>query len=146
MAANNSIGSLGQTALGNVASAAGSVGNLGQTAMGNRMTAANSLYGMGQNAIGNLSTAYNGMRSPMNDLMGVGAMNEDLATRQMNDRLRIFDAKNTAPWDNLSRLNAIASGAGQLGGSQTQTQPGQNPFLQALGYASGIGGLTGLFG
>ena len=104
-----------------------------------RKDAANSnLFNMGQQGIGNLSTAYSGLQAPAQSLMQVGAMQEDLATRQLNDKLRIFNEKQNKPWENLSRLNAIASGAGQLGGSQTTSQPGQNPFLSALGY-----GLTG---
>ena len=112
----------------------------------NRRDAANNnLFNMGQQAFGNLGAAYTGMQAPANSLMQVGAMNEDLATRQMNDKLRVFNAKQNTPWDQLGRLNAIASGAGQMGGTQTQTQPGQNPFLTALGYASGGAGLLGSF-
>jgi hypothetical protein len=77
--------------------------------------------------------------------MQVGAMNEDLATRQMNDKLRIFNEQQNRPWENLSRFQAINSGAGQLGGSQTQTSPGQNPFLQAAGYGLTGAGLLGMF-
>lgn len=111
-----------------------------------RRDAANSnLFNMGQTGIGNLGTAYSGLTLPANDLMKVGAMNEDLATRQMNDRLRIFNDQQQKPWENLARLNAIASGAGQLGGTQTQSQPGQNPFLTALGYGLTGAGLLGSF-
>ncbi|WP_049732863.1 hypothetical protein [Rhizobium ecuadorense] len=112
-----------------------------------RKDSANSnLFNMSQQGIGNLSTAYSGLQAPAQSLMQVGAMNEDLATRQMNDKLRIFNERQSKPWENLSRLNAIASGAGQLGSSQTQSQPGQNPFLTALGYgASGAGLLGSLF-
>lgn len=113
----------------------------------NRRDAANSnLFNMGQQGIGNLGTAYSGLNKPAQDLMQVGAMNEDLATRRLNDRLRVFNDKNNAPWQQLGRLNAIASGSGQLGGTTTQSQPGQNPFLSALGYgATGLGLLGGLF-
>lgn len=113
----------------------------------NRRDAANSnLFNMGQQGIGNLGTAYAGLNQPAQDLMQVGAMNEDLATRRLNDRLRVFNDKNNAPWQQLGRLNAIASGSGQLGGTTTQSQPGQNPFLSALGYgATGLGLLGGLF-
>jgi len=111
-----------------------------------RKDAANSsLFNMGQTGIGNLGTAYTGLQAPAQSLMQVGAMNEDLATRQLNDRLRVFDAVQNAPWQNLSRLNAIASGAGQLGGTQTTSQPGQNPFLTALGYGATGAGLLGSF-
>lgn len=111
-----------------------------------RKDAANSnLFNMGQTAQGNLGTAYTGMQAPANSLMQVGAMNEDLATRQLNDKLRIFNEQQNKPWENISRLNAIASGAGQLGGSQTTSQPGQNPFLTALGYGTSALGLLGGF-
>jgi hypothetical protein len=111
-----------------------------------RKDAANSnLFNMGQTGVGNLGTAYSGLKAPATDLMQVGSMNEDLATRNMNDQLRIFDANQNKPWEQVARLNAIASGAGQLGGSQTTTQPGQNPFLSALGYgATGLGLLGSL--
>ena len=110
-----------------------------------RDAAQNNLFNMGQQGFGNLGAAYTGMQAPANSLMQLGAMNEDLATRQMNDKLRIFNEQQNKPWDQLGRLNAIASGAGQMGGTQTQSQPGQNPFLSALGYATGAGGLLGSF-
>lgn len=111
-----------------------------------RKDAANAnMFNMGQTGFGNLGAAYQGMQAPANSLMQVGAMNEDLATRQMNDKLRVFNEKQNVPWQQLGRLNAIASGAGQMGGTSTQSTPGQNPFLQALGYASGGAGLLGSF-
>lgn len=111
-----------------------------------RKDAANSnLFNMGQTGFGNLGQAYTGMQAPANSLMQVGAMNEDYATRQMNDKLRIFNEQQNKPWDQLGRLNAIASGAGQMGGTSTQSQPGQNPFLTAMGYATGGAGLLGSF-
>jgi hypothetical protein len=111
-----------------------------------RKDAANSnLFNMGQTGFGQLGQAYSGMQAPVQDLMKIGGMQEDLATRQMNDRLRVFNEQQNRPWENLSRLQAIASGAGQLGGSQTQSQPGQNPFLSALGYGASGAGLLGSF-
>jgi len=111
-----------------------------------RKDAANSnLFNMGQTGFGNLGAAYQGMQAPANSLMQVGAMNEDLATRKMNDKLRVFNERQNKPWDQLGRLNAIASGAGQMGGTTTQSQPGQNPFLTALGYGATGAGLLGSF-
>lgn len=125
------------------------IGDLGARqyqAFQQRKDAANSnLFNMGSTGFGQLGQAYSGMQAPAQSLMQVGAMNEDLATRQMNDKLRIFNEQQNKPWENLSRLQAIASGAGQLGGSQTQSQPGQNPFLSALGYGATGAGLLGSF-
>ena len=103
------------------------------------------LFNMGQTGIGNLGTAYTGMQAPAQDLMKVGSMNEDLATRKMNDWLRVVNETQQKPWENLSRLNAIASGAGQLGGTTTQASPGQNPWLTAAGYGATGAGLLGSF-
>lgn len=125
------------------------IGDLGARQFQNwqaRKDAANTnLFGMGQQGLGNLGTAYTGMQAPNTDLMNVGAMNEDLATRQMNDRLRVFNEGQSKPWEQIGRLNAIASGAGQMGGTSTQSTPGQNPFLAALGYGSSAAGLLGSF-
>lgn len=111
-----------------------------------RKDAANSnLFNMGQTGFGNLGAAYQGLQAPAQDLFKVGQMNEDLATRQLNDRLRIFNDTQNKPWEQLSRLNAIASGAGQLGGTTTQSQPGQSPWLTAAGYGLTGAGLLGSF-
>lgn len=125
------------------------IGDLGARQFQNwqtRKDAANSnLFNMGQTGFGQLGQAYSGMQAPVQDLMKIGGMQEDLATRQMNDKLRVFNENQNRPWEQLSRLQAISSGAGQLGGSQTQTQPGQNPFLSALGYGMTGAGLLGGF-
>jgi hypothetical protein len=113
--------------------------------LGRRDAANANLFNMGQQGLGNLGTAYSGMQAPNTDLMNVGAMNEDLATRLKNDELRIFNESQNKPWELLGRMNAIATGAGQMGGTQTQTQPGQNPFLTALGYGASGAGLLGSF-
>jgi hypothetical protein len=132
---------------GNLASTIGDLTNKTvygdmQNWQGRRDAANSNLFNMGQTGIGNLGTAYTGMNAPNQDLMNVGGLYEDLATRQMNDRLRVFNESQDRPWELLGRLNSVASGAGQQGGTQTQTQPGQNPFLTAIGYgASGLGAL-----
>jgi polyhydroxyalkanoate synthesis regulator phasin len=119
--------------------------NMGQTGLTNRMNTQNAINSLAQQGIGNLGTAYQGMSQPAQDLMQVGSMNEDLATRQMNDKLRVFNDKNNATWNQISRLNAIASGAGSLGGTQTTAAPGQNPWLTGLGYGmTGLGLLGGM--
>jgi hypothetical protein len=143
--ANSNLFNMGQTGIGTQMNAQTGAANIGQTGQANRIGAMNNLFDMGQSALGNMGAAYTGMQQPANDYMKVGAMQEDLATRQMNDKLRLFNDKKNAPWDQIGRLNAIASGAGQMGGSTTQSAPGQNPFLSALGYASGGAGLLGSF-
>ena len=107
--------------------------------------AQNQLFNAGQTGMGNLGAAYQGMQMPLDTLGKIGGAYEDLATRQMNDRTRIFDAQNNNPWMQLARLNGVASGMGSMGGtsSGTATAPGANPFGQVAG---GLLGLSGLFG
>ncbi len=100
------------------------------------------LFNAGQAGIGNLGAAYQGMGAPAQDMITIGGAYEDLATRQMNDQLRIFNETQNRPWEQLGRLNAVASGSGQYGTSQT-TAPGPNPFAQALGGGLGLLGLLG---
>lgn len=112
----------------------------------NRRTGAQTqLFNAGQQGQSNLSNAWEGMQQPYDALTRVGGQFEDLATRQMNDRTRVFDAQQNAPWNQLGRLNAVASGAGSLGGtsSGTATQPGGSVIGQGIG---GLLALSGLFG
>lgn len=144
--ANSNLFNMGQTGIGTQMNANTGAANLGQQGVTNRMNTQNAIFGMGQQGVGNMGTAYQGLQQPTQTMMQIGAMNEDLATRQMNDKLRLFNDKQNAPWDQIGRLNAIGSGAGQMGGSTTQSAPGQNPFLTALGYgATGAGLLGGMF-
>lgn len=115
---------------------------------GRQDAATQNLFNAGQQGFGNLGTAYEGMKTPAQDLMGVGSMYEDLSGRLKNDELRIFQEQQNQPWSQLGRLNAIASGAGTMGGTSSGTAltPGQSPFATGLGYASGIGSLLGSFG
>lgn len=111
-----------------------------------RKDAANSnLFNMGQTAFGNLGNAYQGMQAPLEQIGKLGGLLESQQQNQLNDQLRIFNEQQNKPWENLARLNAIASGAGQLGGTQTQSQPGQNPWLTAAGYGLTGAGLLGSF-
>lgn len=126
-AANSSLFNMGQTGQSNLSGAYGNIANLGQT------------------AFGNLGNAYSGMQAPIQDIAKYGQFVDNLNTNILNDKLRVFDAQQNKPWENLARLNAIASGAGQLGSTSTQSQPGQNPFLQALGYGATGLGLLGSF-
>ncbi|WP_425647933.1 hypothetical protein [Agrobacterium leguminum] len=113
--------------------------------LGRRDAANSNLFNMGQQGFNNIGAAYSGMNAPNQDLMNLGAMNEDLATRYKNDELRIFNETQNKPWEQLGRLNAIATGAGSMGSTTTESKPGANPFLTALGYGNtGLGLLSGL--
>ncbi len=109
-----------------------------------------------------LPGAYGAAQAPAQSLGGIGQAYEDLYARQKNDELRVFDATQNAPWNQLAKLNAIATGAGSMGGTQTQVQraPTQGGGWQGAagnamtGYAmSGgnplgavLGGVSGYYG
>ena len=137
------------------------VGDLTSRMLGNeytrqlgRMDAANqNLFNAGQTGIGNqlqatsaLPGAFESQFAPANAMIGVGSAYEDLAGRTMNDQLRIFNETQNAPWNQIGRLNAAASGLGQYGTSTTTAQvPRQNnTFGNLLGGA--IGGYSLLNG
>lgn len=107
--------------------------------------AAQTLFNAGQQGFSNLGQAYQQAKAPWQDLREVGGYGEDLATRLKNDEIRRFEAQQAAPRQNIEWLNAIASGAGSLGGTSTATaqQPGQSPFATALGYGTGLASLFG---
>ena len=107
--------------------------------------AAQGLFNAGQQGFSNLGQAYSAMRDPYQDLINIGGYGEDLSTRLKNDEIRRFEAQQAAPRQNIEWLNAIASGAGSLGGTSTATaqQPGRSPFATALGYGTGLASILG---
>lgn len=122
------------------------------TELGRMDAARGALSGLGQQGIANQGMASEAMpgawatgQLPATDLMKVGSMYEDLAGRTMGDQQRIFQETQQAPLSAVEWLNSIASGAGSLGGSQSQTvaQPAPNPFLQLLAGGVGLNSLLG---
>lgn len=160
--ANANLFAGGQQGVGNMTGAYGTMqgaatglAGLGQMGIDNidrqfgNMTNANSaLFNAGQAGIGNMQNAYNIAQMPYQTQMQVGGMYEDLAGRIKNDELRIHDAKNNSPWDQIGKLLNVGNLGGQFSTSQTTASgPGQNPFLSALGYGTGgLGLLSSLFG
>jgi hypothetical protein len=99
--------------------------------------ATNSLFNMGQQGQNNLATTFDNMQGIADPALTAGAAYEDLASRQIADDVRIFDAQQNADWNALARGNAIAGGASGFGtSSSTATQPSQN---NTLGTAAGLG-------
>lgn len=107
-----------------------------------RKDAANTqLFNAGQQGQSNMGNAYQGMQDAYNPLLQVGAMNEDLYGRTLNDQLRIADEKRNAPLANLQAANAIASGGGNLGTTTQTAQGPSNTFSNIAGGALAGGSL-----
>ncbi|TAA51057.1 hypothetical protein [Shinella sp. JR1-6] len=157
-AANNALFQGGQQGVNNMTGAYGTMQgaannllNMGQVGIdnidrqyGNLLNSQGELFNAGQQGLSNMQNAYNIAQMPYQTLMQVGGMNEDLATRIKNDELRIFDAKNNSPWDQIGRLLNVGNLGGQFSTSKTTASGGgQNPFLTGIG---GLGLLGSLFG
>jgi hypothetical protein len=126
--------------------AIGSLFNAGQQGQENQIMNNQALQG-----------AYQGMMMPGQTMMDVGGQYEDLATRKLNDKIRLFEGKDNAEWNRLGMLNAIASGAGSMGGTGQTTAQGPSRMMSGLGGALGGysmfgplgalgGGALGMFG
>ena len=126
------------TAVGNVAADM----DLGEyrNFQGRQDAARTQLFNAGQQGQQNLGSAYQGMQDAYNPLLQVGAMNEDLAGRALNDQLRIADESRNAPLANIQALQGIASGAGNLGSSTQTAQGPSNTFSNIAG--AGLGGAS----
>ncbi len=112
-----------------------------------RMDALNSQrFNLGQQGMGNVGEAYMSASLPAEDLMRVGQMDEDLYRRILDDELRLFNETQMLPWENLARMNAIATGAGQFGTQTTRSErPGQpQPSPWLTGISTGLAALGGI--
>lgn len=86
-------------------------------------------------------------------LMGLGEMEKSYQQALLDQQLKLWNAQQARPWEQVSRYNAIAGQAGGLGGTQITSSPGatQPSTLQRLlggslagaGLGASIGGLGG---
>ncbi|WP_422383280.1 hypothetical protein [Roseibium album] len=124
--------------------------NLANTDAGNlsrQMQGISQQFNAGQTGFGNMSSALDAMQQPADMLRGVGGAYEDLATRELNDELRISQEKQNAPLSNLQALLAVAGGAGGYGTSQSTAQVPYQQQNNGLSNTIGAGlGAASLFG
>lgn len=130
------------------------------TERGYMQDAIGSLFNAGQQQQNNinanagaLGAAYQGMMQPGETMQGIGANYEDLQGRQMNDQMRLWDERQNQGWNQIGRLNAVASGAGNMGSSGRETAQGPSRLGAGLGGALGgwtmggpVGGILGGLG
>jgi hypothetical protein len=112
---------------------------------GRRDAANSNLFNMGQQGFSNLGSAYDLMLQPGQTLGNVGAQRETYNQRLIDAKIAAFDERQNRPWEQLSRFNAISSGAGGLGGTSTQSGGGQSNMMNLLGYGLTGAGLLGGF-
>jgi hypothetical protein len=75
-------------------------------------------------AFDRMGTAFNYATMPGELMKSVGSEYQNQAQNVLNDQIRMFDAAQSAPWEQLGRYNAIAQGMGGLGSTQTQRESG----------------------
>jgi hypothetical protein len=110
-----------------------SIGDLTNQAMLDRQNwAAGNLQNFG-NAMGQ---AWGTANLGNDALARIGGNYEQLYANQLQDQNRIFNENQNNQWDNLARYNAIMSGAGQLGGRQTErvSSPTTPMWQQGAGF------------
>lgn len=112
-----------------------------------RRDAANSnLFNMGQTGFGNLGTAFTGLQAPAQTLLNVGQTQDARQQALINAEIDKFDEKQRAPRSDIEWKQALYSGTGALGGTQTNRAPGQSNAMNLLGYGlTGAGLLGGFF-
>lgn len=165
------LGSEQQRGFGNALSAVQGIGGTQGANIANMVGAGSQINTAGNQAANQVAqfaglapSIYDQQYAPSQYLASVGAQNEDLSTRTLNDRIARYNAGQQEPNNRLAAYNALLGGAGQLGGTQTSsaTQPANYmaPFGGALagaqlgsvipGIGTGLGalggGLLGLLG
>jgi hypothetical protein len=97
-----------------------------------------------------LPGAFSAAMAPANAMMDVGSNYEQLQANEINDKFRIFNETQQKPWEQLAQYNAILSGAGQLGRSesgsaQTVSKTNTSAASQPIGWQNILGfGLSAL--
>jgi len=88
--------------------------------------------------------------APAQGLANLGQFYQERDQKAIDDQIKLYNAQQARPWEQLARYNAISGGAGALGGTMagTQTTPINQPStLQKLfGGAAAGAGIGGSFG
>ena len=86
--------------------------------------------------------------APAQTLTALGQYNQDRAQQQLNDQIKLYNAQQAYPWENVARYNAIIGGAGGLGGTSVTSSPIQQPstLQKMLGGGLAGAGIGGSFG
>lgn len=86
--------------------------------------------------------------APAQALASVGQYYTDRSQAALNDQIKMYNAAQARPWEQLSRWNAIVGGAGGLGGTQVTSSPLQQPstLQRVLGGGLSGAGLGSIFG
>ena len=82
-------------------------------------------------------------------LMDIGQQYRQYEQALLDQQLKLWNAQQAYPWENLQRYAALAQGAGGLGGTQITSTPGAtqpSQLQRILGGALAGGGMGSMFG
>jgi hypothetical protein len=83
-------------------------------------------------------------------LGAVGQYNQERAQKELEDQIKLYNAQQAYPWEQLARYNALIGGAGALGGTTvgSTTTPINSPstLQKVLGGGAAGAGIGGSFG
>jgi hypothetical protein len=85
-----------------------------------QVNSASTLFNAGQAGLGNMQSAYQAGLQPTQTLGQIGGAYEDLAGRYAQEQMDKFNESQQKPLDAIAQSNAILTGAGSLGGTNTQ--------------------------
>lgn len=120
--------------------------------LGQTSTSLADLYGQGLQRAGQWAqlapTLDQAQYAPSERMAAAGQYQQDRSQQQLADQIKLYNAQQAYPWEQLQRYSALIGGAGSLGGTQVTSSPIQQPStLQSiLGGASAGAGIGSIFG
>lgn len=155
MSGYNTAANLYNTGVGQAMQGAGLGGNLYGNDLSQALSAYQALASQGNSqasqqmqAASLLPTMYSMGQQGAADMLGAGQTLDQYNQQLLNADIDRYNYNNNAQRSNIEWLNAIASGQGQLGGTQTSQQPYSqgNSLMSGIGTALGVNSLMGSLG
>ena len=78
--------------------------------------------------------------APAQGLLALGQFQQERDQTALNNQIQLYQNQQAYPWEQLARFNAIAGGAGALGGSTTGTSVTNTPINQPSTIQRLLGG------
>ena len=151
--AANMYGNAYESDQGRRMAAASQLAGIQQNDMARRMGGLNSLMGYGQQGDQMAMQAAmlypqlnNYAQSGNRGLMELGGLQEQQAGAELQDAMNRWNFGQTGGWDLLNRYNSIVQPMAALGGTSTQSQPGQSALGAGLQGAAGGAMMGSSFG
>lgn len=144
MSGAGQLAGLGESQFGRQAGAGSTLASMQQNDLSRQLGALGQLGGYGESNLNRQLQASSLMpnlntyaQANNRGLMEIGGYREGQAQNELQDSMNRWNFGQTGGWDQLSRYNSVVQPMAALGGSSTQTQPGQSAMGGALQGAAG---------